>query len=386
MKVVFITNFYNHHQKYLAEALYERTNHNYCFIETEPISKERLQMGWGTEAIPPYVMKSYTDSDSLVACQKIIDEADVVIYGSAPYHMIENRLKNGKLTFCYSERIYRKGCELHKWPVRLLRHFKMFGRYPNLHMLCASAYTAADYAKTGTFLRKTYKWGYFTEVNQYENIEQFIASKKENSILWVARFIPLKHPEAALYVAKRLKKEGYRFTLNLIGGGELVSDIEAQIKENDLSDCVHLLGTMKPHEVRAHMEQSEIFLFTSDKNEGWGAVLNESMNSGCAIVANHAIGSVPFLVQDGENGLIYKDGDLNDLYEKVKRLLDAKEERIRVAKNAYHTMANEWNAENAAQQFLSLCQRLLAGEKKVCLRENGVCSPAEIIKDNWYRS
>ena len=49
------------------------------------------------------------------------------------------------------------------------------------------------------------------------------------------------------------------------------------------------------------MEKSEIFLFTSDKGEGWGAVLNESMNSACAVVASHAIGSVPFLLKDGEN-------------------------------------------------------------------------------------
>lgn len=51
---------------------------------------------------------------------------------------------------------------------------------------------------------------------------------------------------------------------------------------------------MKASEVRSYMEKADIYLFTSDFNEGWGAVLNESMNSGCAVVASHAIGSVPF--------------------------------------------------------------------------------------------
>jgi hypothetical protein len=37
---------------------------------------------------------------------------------------------------------------------------------------------------------------------------------------------------------------------------------------------------MPPEEVRVHMEQSNIYLFTSDFGEGWGAVLNEAMNSG----------------------------------------------------------------------------------------------------------
>lgn len=54
--------------------------------------------------------------------------------------------------------------------------------------------------------------------------------------------------------------------------------------------------------VREHMEDADIFLFTSDYNGGRGAVLNESMNSGCMVAASHAIGSVPFLLEDGKRG------------------------------------------------------------------------------------
>ena len=133
------------------------------------------------------------------------------------------------------------------------------------------------------------------------------------------------------------------------------------------------------------MEKSEIFIFTSDRNEGWGAVLNESMNSACAVVANSAIGSVPFLMQDGENGYMYKDGDIDDLFEKVKKLLDNADERKRIAKNAYKTMADEWNAENAAKKFVALCEKMLDGEYRPFPYERGVCSKAEILKDNWYK-
>ena len=48
--------------------------------------------------------------------------------------------------------------------------------------------------------------------------------------------------------------------------------------------------------LEGYMESSHIFLlFTSDRNEG--AALNESMNSGCAVVASDAIGSVPYLMR-----------------------------------------------------------------------------------------
>jgi glycosyltransferase involved in cell wall biosynthesis len=106
------------------------------------------------------------------------------------------------------------------------------------------------------------------------------------------------------------------------------------------------------------------------------------MNSACAVVANSAIGSVPFLVENGVNGCIYEDGDIDDLYTKVKSLLDNENERKQIAKNAYATMENEWNAENAAKRFTLLCEKMLSGEYKPFPYESGVCSKAEILKDN----
>ena len=111
---------------------------------------------------------------------------------------------------------------------------------------------------------------------------------------------------------------------------------------------------MTPEQVRKYMEDAQIFLFTSDRNEGWGAVLNEAMNSACAVVASHAIGATPFLIEHQKNGLIYRDGDRKDLYKNVKRLLDCPQQRMELSKQAYKTIVDEWNAENAAEKVLKL--------------------------------
>ena len=52
MKIAFVTNFYNHHQKPLADTLYSMLGDDYYFIETSPITEERLKMGWGGEKKP----------------------------------------------------------------------------------------------------------------------------------------------------------------------------------------------------------------------------------------------------------------------------------------------------------------------------------------------
>ena len=386
MKIAFVSNYYNHHQKPLADAMYSIVGDGYHFIETEPISEERLNMGWGGDQRPSYILQSYTDEASMNKCQQIIDEADVVIYGSAPYSMMKTRLKNGRLTFAYCERPYKKGVPYLKLPVHILRSLKNYTRYKNFYLLCASAYSAGDFSKMWAFVGKTYKWGYFPAVKQYAYIDKLIEEKNMSSILWTARFIDWKHPEIPVEIAKRLKADGYDFKINMIGNGELEDATRELIEREEVADFVYMLGSMKPEEVREHMEKSEIFMFTSDRNEGWGAVLNESMNSACAVVANSAIGSVPFLINDGENGYMYKDGDVDDLYNKVKMLLDNDEERKRIAKKAYKTMVDEWNAENAAEKFVAICEKMLAGEYKPFPYESGVCSKAEILKDNWYNN
>lgn len=380
MTFVFISNYFNHHQKHLANAIYAQLGNGYHFIETEPMSDERKSLGWGMDQKPAYVLQSYAGAEQLQQCQKLLMEADVVMWGSAPYSMIEPRLKAGKLTLAYSERLYKDGCPYHKLPWHLWLYTKKFRRYKNFYLLCASAYTAADFAKTFCFLNKSYKWGYFPDVKEYADIDTLIEAKKPGSILWAGRFLDWKHPEYAVEVAKRLRDDGIDFTLNMIGNGQQETAIREMVQKEGLSQYVKLLGSMKPEQVREHMEESEVYLFTSDRNEGWGAVLNESMNSGCAVVACSAIGAAPFLLQDGENGRMYQSGDVDGLYRNVKALLTNANERKRLGRNAYATLTQEWNPKNAASKLLHLCESLLSGEKHPFPYAIGVCSKAKVLR------
>ena len=363
--IVFFSNFINEHQIPFCEAMHKITEGEFRFVATQPFDEDRIKLGFEDKSETfPYVVKSYESEDGFQKALRLGLESDVVIIGSAPDIFIEERLKQNKLTFRYHERYFKEG----RWrildPRVFIAHYKKDIRYKkkNLYMLCASAYTAPDCRFIGCYKGKAFKWGYFPPVKRYDDIDALIKNKDYVSILWVGRFIKWKHPEAPLYVAKRLKESGYDFTLNIIGSGVLEDGIKKSIKKYGLENNVRLLGSMSPEAVREHMERSEIFLFTSDRNEGWGAVLNESMNSACAVVASGAIGSVPYLIKDGENGYVYKDGDLNDLYRKVKDLIDNNEKRVAFAKNAYKTLTDTWNAEIAAERLLTLIDNIKNGK------------------------
>ena len=387
MKIAFFSNYMNHHQKMLCDELYRLTRGDFRFVACEQIKEERLALGYEDMNNIDYVLREYEDKKAHEEAEKWCMESDIIIHGSAPEEFVTKRLKKNLPVFRYSERIFKKGSIYRFSPKALKALYDRHGKFKRkpLFMLCASAYTAMDMHCVFAYPDKAFRWGYFPEVKRYENIDELISRKEPNSILWVGRFLDLKHPEMAIKIAKCLKSDGYNFKLNMIGNGTVLEKIKELVMEENLSDVVTLHGAMSPEQVRQHMEKSQIFLFTSDRNEGWGAVLNESMNSACAVVASHIIGSVPYLIDDDINGFIYRDGDVIDLTCKVKRILDNPQKAIDAGKMAYMTLTEQWNPRNAAKRFVNLAEAVCRGEKNLDIYEGGVCSKSPLLKDNWYK-
>ena len=375
--IVVASNYFNHHQRYLSEALDEMTGHSFFFIETMEMEQERKNMGWGTTDIPVYVLQEY-DPVQRKKCRKLIQEADVVIWGSCPYGLILPRLLAHKLTFCYSERIFKEGLSGFGYWGRAIKYGLLY-RPPqkNHYLLASSAYAPADHARLNLFRGKTLRWGYFPQTITY-SLPQLMAEKNPTSILWAARMIPWKHPEYAIDVAKQLRQWGCAFTMELVGNGELQQEMERLVAREGLQAQVKLTGACTPEQVRRKMERAAIFLVTSDQNEGWGAVVNEAMNSGCAVVACRGVGAAPFLIESGKNGLLFEVGDLAGLAAQTRFLLEHPRQRQQMGEEAYRTIADTWNSSCAARRLIALSQDLLDGKKPV-LPQSGPCSPAPII-------
>lgn len=387
MIVTLFSNFLNHHQLPFCIEMTNLLGDGFKFVATEPTHQERLAMGYHEmNEQYDFCVCSYKDAETYNVALKLGSKSDVVIIGSAPDVFIKDRLSNNKLTFRYSERVFKKG----RWRIfsprtvinLLLNHTRYINK--KLYMLCASAYTASDFAMCGAYVGKTYKWGYFPQVIKYD-IDKLMAKKQHPhvEILWCGRFLELKHPELAIIAAQKLKKDGYTFCLTFIGNGLLEKKMRKLTIDYGLEGCINFLGVMPPETVREHMEKTNIFLFTSDRQEGWGAVLNESMNSGCVPISSHAIGSTPFLIDDGVNGFIYQDGNVDDLYFKIKLLFDKKKKMKKMSENAYKTIVDMWSPRNAAERFIKITESILNGED-IELFNEGPLSKAEIILDDWY--
>lgn len=384
MKVTFVSNYINHHQMPFCEEMYGRLKEDYCFIQTEPMEEERVKMGWDASlAELPYVRKYY---EAEAVCKELIEQSDVVLFGGVEDESyIDKRLKSGKLVVRLSERIYREGQWKAISPRGLLKKYKDHIRYrgKQVYLLCCGGYVASDFHLIGAYPDKMFKWGYFPEFIA-QDIEGLLLKKRSRreaegkvSLLWAGRFMGLKHPEHAIEAAIRLKKNGFAFSLTMVGGGEMEEALKALVEQNGLEDEVRFTGFLKPVEVRNLMEQADVFLFTSNYREGWGAVLNEAMNSGCAVVANCAVGAAPFLIESGRNGFLYPNGRQDLLYDELVSLLREPERMEALGREAYRTIAQEWNAAEAAKRLVAFLQDLTEG--RVSPAAQGVLSPAPAI-------
>ena len=106
------------------------------------------------------------------------------------------------------------------------------------------------------------------------------------------------------------------------------------------------------------------------------------MSNGCTVVASHEIGSIPFLIKNGINGLVFESKKIDSLVGQVEKLINDRALCDDLARNAYHSMINTWNPKNAVNNFIQLAKSLIS-EKEVSI-ENGPCSVAKPISENAF--
>ena len=394
MVITFVSNYINHHQIPFCEEMAKcAPDVEFHFIQTMPMEQKRIDMGWAVDPKDYSFVSLYYEDKR--ACEELILNSDVTVFGWSEGRIEEleaKRLSSGKLSLRVSERIYREGQWKMISPKGLIKKYKEHTRYRNkpVYLLCAGAYVASDFDLIRSYPNKKLKWGYFP-VGAADNTDPS-GEKSERKvgfpirICWAGRLIDLKHPEFAVNLAEGLKGHGYDFEMKIVGDGDLKKDLERSIREKGLENKVELTGGKKPAEVLEYMKTSDIFIFTSNYLEGWGAVVNEAMSCGCAVVASAEAGAVPFLIENGVNGYTYSNGDYFDFYNKVLLLFEDRDKILEFGEKAEETIHGLWNPKHAATELIRFCSEHLSGKEPSPSKE-GPMSVAESIKPaGFYRT
>ncbi|WP_294965742.1 glycosyltransferase family 4 protein [Sulfurimonas sp.] len=174
-----------------------------------------------------------------------------------------------------------------------------------------------------------------SENTSFKDSYNIPASKK--MILCSARIDTQKNQLLLLEVFKELSHKYDDLHLVLLGA---VSDndyfilLKSFIKEHSLNSTITFVENLTPKDqllVDAYRE-AEILVLPS-RHEPFGMVILESWAASTPVVAS-LTGGIGKIITHNKNGLLFKNGDKNELYENITYLLDKKDLKDMLVENA----------------------------------------------------
>lgn len=373
MKIVIISKFINHHHLPLSLKLAEKYGSEFLFIETGEIQESNIKTGYkDLSGLYSFVIKLETLGEKKVV--EYINSSELVIFADSNYDLLKTRSKMNKPIYFYTERIFKNNNGKFMSLLNILRFIKYKKIYKNLdksesYLLCAGSYVARDFEKMGLFKNRKLKFGYFPEPQNIEYNTTIKSNTEKINILWVGRMLKWKRPFDLVKSVKILieKHKITNFKVTMIGEGEERIRIEEYINQNKLQKYFNILDFMSSDKVKQYYSISDIFIFTSNYKEGWGAVLNEAMFYKNAIIASTGAGSTNYLIENKVNGLTYNQSNIQELTYNLKLLILNKDLRDLYSRNSKYTITSEWSVNIISERLFELV-------------ENKMCNPMEYQK------
>ena len=176
-------------------------------------------------------------------------------------------------------------------------------------------------------------------------------------ILYVGRLVAVKGLAVLLDALAGIRDEFDDFELTVVGDGPDRVTLEAHARRLNLP--VRFVGYRSVDQVKAHLEQSDLFVMSSFA-EGVPVVLMEAMAAGLPVVATRLAG-VAELVEDGRSGLLVNPSDPAALGRAVGRLLADPKLRSRFGGAGRAKVEAEFNIRKEAAWLKRLVAASLDG-------------------------
>ena len=129
-------------------------------------------------------------------------------------------------------------------------------------------------------------------------------------ILFTGKFIEKKRPFDLIKAFQKLKN--LNCILIMVGEGELRNDMESYIKSEGIRGII-LTGFINQSAIPEYYEVCDVFVMCSGMGETWGLAVNEAMNFEKPIIVSKTCGCYADLVQEGINGFLFTEGNIEEL-------------------------------------------------------------------------
>ena len=166
--------------------------------------------------------------------------------------------------------------------------------------------------------------------------DEFIENNKKNekvekTILTIGRLEKQKNIPLLIKSFSKLNKKFNKYKLIIIGEGREKNKVLKLIKEKKLEKRVILKKT-KNH-IKQELEKATLFVLPSNY-EGMPNVLLEAMASSLPVITTNSTEALYSIINNNVNGIIIEKNHQQELTNKIEFLLENKEKRERLSKEA----------------------------------------------------
>lgn len=182
--------------------------------------------------------------------------------------------------------------------------------------------------------------------------------KPVSQIISIGRLCKQKDFATLIKVFSEVVQQKPDLTLTIYGEGAERQNLEALIRELDLTAKIFLPGIIK--DVEAALYQADLFVFPS-LYEGFPNVLCEAMAVGLPVIASNCSGNID-IVREGIDGRLFSVGDVGQLKTLMGELIEDAPQRLKLSKGAMclpdrfsqETILQKWDA--ALREAVGLSQ------------------------------
>ena len=143
---------------------------------------------------------------------------------------------------------------------------------------------------------------------------------EEDYLFYAGRIVHSKGIDDLIQMIRKFNEKGLNLHLILAGDGEL-SHYRSIVAYENLQDQIEFLGPVPSLKVAEFMRSCKIFIFPPITREGHPKSLIEALASGSACLATKVLGNLE-VIEDRKNGLLAEPGNLPDIIDKVRLLLE----------------------------------------------------------------
>lgn len=187
----------------------------------------------------------------------------------------------------------------------------------------------------------------------------------------VGRLTPVKDQQLLLRALAHLREHDAglrdRVRLLIVGDGPLYGELQEQIDQLALQDCVYLAGDRR--DIPALLQTMDVFVLPS-LGEGISNTVLEAMASGLPVIAT-AVGGNVELVEDEVTGSLFPAGNHVALADALAALLRDDGERARRGDNARQRVCQQFDWDRTVEAYLHVYDDLLGHSGNTIRGETG---------------